>query len=182
MKRIFVVSTGVNSWCGRKHPHQERMLASALRRDIGDRAFQDLQQSLLHAFTGNIAGDRRILVLATDLIDFVDVDDAGLCTAHITIGGLQQLEDDVLDILANISSFCERSRIYNREGNVQHTGQGLRQQRLAGAGGPDQHDVRLGQFDPIARLLAIHEDALVVVVDGNRQLLLGLLLPDYVFI
>src|SRR5208282_5297294 len=41
-----------------------RMLAPALRRDVGDRAFQNLQQRLLHAFAGNIARDRRILVLA----------------------------------------------------------------------------------------------------------------------
>ena len=61
-----------------------RMLAAALRRHIGDRAFQDLQQRLLHAFARNIARDRRILVLAADLIDLVDIDDALLarCTSQ----------------------------------------------------------------------------------------------------
>ena len=53
-----------------------RMLAAALRRNVGDRAFQNLQQRLLHALARDIARDRRILVLAADLVDLVDVDDA----------------------------------------------------------------------------------------------------------
>ena len=52
------------------------MLAAALRRNVGDRAFQDLQQRLLDAFARNVAGDGGILVLAADLVDFVDIDDA----------------------------------------------------------------------------------------------------------
>ena len=58
-----------------------RMLASALRRNVGDRAFEDLQQRLLHAFAGDVARDRRVLVLAADLVDFVDVDDAAAARA-----------------------------------------------------------------------------------------------------
>jgi len=40
-----------------------RVFAPALRRHIGDRTFQDFQQGLLHAFAGDIPGDRRVLVL-----------------------------------------------------------------------------------------------------------------------
>ena len=54
--------------------------------------------------------------------------------------------------------------------------------RFAGAGRADQHDVRLGQLDAVAGFLAVHEDALVVVVDGDCQLLLGLLLADDVLV
>ena len=78
-----MVSTGVYSWCG--------MLAPALRGDVGDGAFEDLEQRLLHAFAGDIASDRRVFVLAADLIDFVDVDDALLALGDIAIGGLKQL-------------------------------------------------------------------------------------------
>ena len=53
-----------------------RMLAAALRRNVGDGAFENLQQRLLHAFAGNIAGDRRVLVLLGDLVDLIDIDDA----------------------------------------------------------------------------------------------------------
>ena len=80
-----------------------RMLPAALRGNVGHRAFEDLQQRLLHAFTGDVAGDRRILVLAADLVDFVDIDDALLALLHIAVGGLQELEDDVLHILAHVA-------------------------------------------------------------------------------
>jgi hypothetical protein len=55
-----------------------RMLAAALRRHVGDRAFHDLQQRLLHALARHVAGDRRVVGLAADLVDLVDVDDAAL--------------------------------------------------------------------------------------------------------
>ena len=57
------------------------------------------------------------------------------------------------------------------------------QQGLSGAGRTDEQNVRFAEFDAIARrFLAVHEDALVVVINRDRQLLLGLLLPDDVFI
>ena len=158
-----------------------RVFASALRRNIGDRAFQDLQQRLLHAFAGNIAGDGRVLVLAADLVHFVDVDDAGLRPRHVAFRGLQQLEDDVLHILADITGFGKRGGVHDGERHVEHLGQRLCQQRLAGAGGADQHDVRLREFH-LAAALAIHVNPLVVVVNRDCQLLLGLLLADDVLV
>ena len=80
-----------------------RVLAAALRRHVGDRAFEDLQQRLLDAFARHVAGDRRVLVLAADLVDLVDVDDALLALLDVAAGGLQQLEDDVLDVLADVA-------------------------------------------------------------------------------
>ncbi len=157
------------------------MLAAALRRHVGDGPFQDFQQRLLHAFPGDVARDRRILVLAADLVDFVDVDDPGLGAAHVAIGGLEQLEDDVLHILADIARLSESGGVDDGEGHVEHAGQRLRQQRLARAGGPDQQDVRFRQFD-LAVALAVHVDALVMVINGDRQLLLGLLLADDVLV
>src|SRR4029077_1042417 len=133
---------------------------------------------LLHALARDIARDRRVLIFAPDLIDFIDVDDSGLGPAHITVGGLQQFEDDVLHILAYVPGLGQGGGIDDGEGNIQHARQSLCQQRLTRPGGADQHDVRLGQFDAVAGLLAVHEDPLVVVVNRDRQLLLSLLLPD----
>ena len=157
------------------------MLAPALGRNIGYGAFQNLQQRLLHAFAGNVAGDGGVLVFAADLVDFVNVDDAGLRARHVAIGGLQQLEDDVLHVLADVAGFGQSGGVHDGEGNVEHLGQGLRQQRLAGAGGANQHDVRLGQLD-FAAALPVHVDPLVVVVNRHRELLLGLLLADDVLV
>ena len=57
----------------------------------------------------------------------------------------------------------------------------LGQQGLAGSRGADQHDVRLRQFDAVAAL-AVHVDPLVMVVNGDRELLFGLILADDIFI
>ena len=60
--------------------------------------------------------------------------------------------------------------------------QGLRQQSLAGAGRPDQHDVRFLQLDVARPALLVHEDALVVVINRDGELLLRPVLPDDVLI
>ena len=160
-----------------------RVLAPALRRHVGDRALENLEQRLLHAFARDVAGDRRVLVLAADLVDFVDVDDALLRLLDVAARGLQQLEDDVLDVLADVPGLGQRRRVDDREGDREQLGEGLGQQRLAGAGRTDEHDVRLRQLDlvPAARLL-LNLDALVVVVDRDGELLLGLLLADHVLV
>ena len=41
-----------------------RVLAAALRRNRGDGAFDQLEQRLLHALAGNVAGDRGVVGLA----------------------------------------------------------------------------------------------------------------------
>src|SRR5207245_166518 len=150
-----------------------RMLAPALRRDVRDCAFQDLQQRLLDAFAGYVARDRGVLVLAADLVDFVDVDDPLLALLDVAAGGLKQLEDDVLDVLADVARFRERRGVDDREGNREELGESLRQERLAGAGRADEQDVALRQLDVVAAArLFLDFNALVMVVDRDRELLL----------
>src|SRR5262249_28666366 len=134
-----------------------------------------------HAFTADVAGDGGVLVLAADLVDLIYIDDAGLGAAHVAVGRLEQLEDDVLDVLANVAGFSERGGVDDGEGNVKHAGQRLCQQGLARAGGPDQHDVGLCQLH-VPGLGAVHVDALVVVVNRHGKFFLGLLLADHVFV
>jgi hypothetical protein len=62
--------------------------------------------------------------------------------ARRVVRRLQQLEDDVLDVLADIASFGERRRIGDGERNVEYARQRLRQQCLARAGRADQEDIR----------------------------------------
>src|SRR5688500_10186524 len=160
-----------------------RMFASPLRRDVGDRAFEDLQQRLLDAFTRDIPRDRRVFVLAADLVDFVDIDDALLRLLDVAAGRLQQLQDDVLDVLTDIPRLGEGRGVDDRERHREQLGQRLREQRFARAGRPDQHDVRLGQLDVVAAArLLLDLDPLVVVVDRDGELLLGLFLADDVFV
>src|SRR3712207_7092808 len=43
------------------------------RSNAGDRTFQDLQEGLLHAFAGDVAGYGGVVALASDLVDLVYV-------------------------------------------------------------------------------------------------------------
>src|SRR5439155_6904823 len=157
-----------------------RMLATALRRNRGNRALHDLQKRLLHAFARDVAGDRRIVGFAADLVDLVDIDDAALRPLDIVVGRLQQLQDDVLDVFADVAGFGQRRRIRHRERNVENPRQRLRQQRFARTGRTDQQDVRLRQLDIVVLGLVI--EALVVIVDSDREHLLGMALADHIVV
>ncbi len=79
-----------------------------------------------------------VVGFAADLVDLVDIDDPALRPLDIVVGRLQQLQDDVLDILADITRFGQRGGVGHGEGYVDDPRQGLGQQRLAAAGWPDQ--------------------------------------------
>src|SRR6202011_2730010 len=84
-----------------------RMLPSTLRGHVCDCSFQDLQESLLHAFAGYVAGYGGVLGLPGDLVDLVDVNDAalgvsyGVLYAPAGIRRLKQLQKNVLYDLAH---------------------------------------------------------------------------------
>src|SRR5260221_6088325 len=153
-----------------------RVLAAALRRDRGDRALHDLQQRLLHALARHVASDRRVVGFAADLVDLVDIDDAALRTLDIVVGGLQQLEDDVLDILADIASLGQRRRMGHGERHVDDARQRLGEQRLARTGRADEQDVRLGELDVV--VLGAVGEALVVIMHRDGEDGFGVILAD----
>ena len=156
------------------------MLAAALRGHGGDSAFHDLQQGLLHALARHVAGDRGIVGLAGNLVDFVDIDDAALRPFDVVVGRLKQFQDDVLDILAHITGFSQGGGVGHGEGHVDDARQRLGQKRLARAGRPDQHDVGLGQFHVVVLRRVVQ--TLVVIVHRDRQHLLGVGLADDIVI
>src|SRR6478672_3936238 len=125
-------------------------------------------------------GDRRVVGLAADLVDLVDIDDAPLRPLDIVVGGLEQLEDDVLHVLADIASFGERGGVGHGEGHVENARERLRQQRLAAAGRADQQNVRLGELyvGVFARVI----EPLIVVVHRNREHALGVVLADHIVV
>src|SRR6266566_6788287 len=157
-----------------------RVLAPALWRHRRDRPLEDLQERLLDALTRHVACDRRVVRLARDLVDLVDVDDPGLGLLDVEVGRLDQLQQDVLDVLADVAGLGERGRIRDRERNVQDPGERLREQRLPAAGRPEQEDGRLLELDIV--LVGTHLDALVMVVDRHSERPLGLLLRDDVVV
>ena len=124
-----------------------RVLAPALRRHRRDRPLEDLQQRLLDALARDVARDRRVVRLARDLVDLVDVDDPRLRLLDVEVGGLDQLEEDVLDVLADVAGLGQRGRVGDRERDVEDPRERLREERLAAAGRAEQQDVRLLQLD-----------------------------------
>ena len=171
------------------------MLAPALWRDGSNGAFQDLQQCLLHALAGDVAGDRRVVALAGNLVDLIDIDDAALRALHIEVRGLQELQQDVFHVFADVAGFGERGGIGNSERHVQHPRQSLGQVGLTGTGRPKHQDVGLGDLHLVLvlraaaswagrarRCLLLGADALVVVVHRHRQDALGLILANDVLV
>src|SRR5579863_10521986 len=92
-----------------------RVLTATLRRHVGDGAFKNLQQRLLHAFAADVAGDRGILVLLGNLIDLVDINDALLRFLDIAISSLQKLQNNIFNVLADVASFGERGGVQDRK-------------------------------------------------------------------
>ena len=152
-----------------------RVLATPLRGHAGDGSLDDLQQCLLDALTGYVACDGRVVALARDLVDLVDVDDASLGLLDVEVGRLNEVQEDVLDILSHVAGLRQRGRVGDGEGHVQHAGERAAEGRLAGACRTDEQDVRLLEVD--IRLRG-RVDALVVVVDGDGEDALGALLAD----
>ena len=157
-----------------------RVLASALRRNVGDGALDDLQERLLHALARDVARDAGVVALAADLVDLVDVDDAALRSLDVVVGVLEELDDDVLDVLADVAGLGERRRVGDGERNVENLGERLGEERLAAARRAQEQDVRLGELDVVGRDARV--DALVVVVHRDREDLLRALLPDDVLV
>ena len=155
-----------------------RVLAPALRRDVGDRTLDNLQQRLLHTLAGNVARDGGILALAGDLVDLVDIDDATLGKLHIVIRRLQEAKQNVLHIVADIARFGERRRVCDRKRHLQDTGK-RREEGLAAAGGAKKQDIALLQLNFVA---ATEENALIVVVNGHGQRNFRRLLPDDILV
>ena len=145
---MLVVSIWMKSCCG--------MLAAALRRHVGDGALEDLEQGLLHALAADVAGDRGVVGLARDLVDLVDVDDAALGAVDVEVGGLEEPQQDVLDVLTDVAGLGQRGGVGDAEGHVEHARQRLRQQRLARAGGAHQQHVGLLDLDLVERARRRH--------------------------
>src|SRR5215203_161586 len=157
------------------------VLAPTLRRHRGGGPLENLQQRLLDAFARDVASDRRVVGFARDLVDLVDVDDSRFRLLDVEVGGLDQLQEDVLDVLADVAGLGQRSRVGDREGDVEDAGQGLGEQRLAAAGRAQHHDVRLLQLD-LGLVGLGNLDPLVVVVNGDRKRALSGVLADYVLL
>ena len=155
------------------------MFTPALRRNVRYRAFEQFQKRLLNALAGYVACDGRILALAGDLIDLVNVDYALFGALNVKIGSLQKPQKNILNVFADIAGFGERRCIGYCKGHIEHLGQRLRKQSFAAAGRADEKNIALLKLNVV---IAGIEDAFIMVIHRDRQNYLCSVLPDDVFI
>src|SRR5260370_25977785 len=108
-----------------------RMFAPSLRRNVTATAFQNLEKRLLDAFSGDISSDADIIRLSPDFVDLVDVHDTNLGTFYVIIGILQQSQNDVFDILTDVSSFSQSCRIGDAKRHIENPREGASQKSLS---------------------------------------------------
>ena len=110
------------------------VLAPAVGRDRGNGPLDQLEQGLLDALARHVTGDGDVVGLARDLVDLVDVDDAGLRLATSSRTSATASED-VLDILAHIPGLGQGGGVGDGEGNIEQ-GQGPAKRVLPEPVGP----------------------------------------------
>src|ERR1700730_5312759 len=154
------------------------MLAAPLRRHIGNGAFENLAQRLQNALAADITGDGGVFVLLGHLVDLINIDYALLRLLYVAVGGLQELQDNVFHVLADVPGLSKRGGVNDGERHIEHARKSLRQQGLAGARGPDQKNVGLAELH-LAGLL-VKKDALVVIINSDGQFLFRAVLADNV--
>jgi glycerol-3-phosphate dehydrogenase len=148
--------------------------------EVHHRPFQHLEQGLLDALPGDVASIGGVHDALGDLVGLVDVHDTLLRLLLIEVGVLQEAHDDILHVLPHIARLGDGRGVGNGEGDLKDLGEGLGQEGLSGAGGADEQNVALLQLHALDGLLGV--DALVVIVNGHGEGLLGLLLADHIVI
>ena len=156
------------------------MLSSALWGHVGGGAFEHFQQGLLYAFAGDVSGDGDVLACLADFVYFVDVKDAALGGFDIEIGGVEELEQQILDVFADVAGFGQCGGVADGEWHVEYAGEGLCQKRFAASGGPDQEDVGFIEFD-LGVTGPVYEP-FIMRGDGDSQDFFGEVLADYILV
>ncbi len=100
-------------------------------------------------------GDGGRVGLAGDLVHFVDVDDAPGGLLHVVIRHLEQVEDDVLHILAHIARFRQGGGVGNVKGTFNILARVWASRVLPEPVGADEQDVALLEFHPVQSVPAL---------------------------
>ena len=157
-----------------------RMFPAALGRYGSYGSLNNLQQRLLNTLAGHVSRDGDILGLLCDLVDLVDIDNTVLCLFHVIVGSLDQLQQDILHILAHITGLRQSGGVRDGKGHTQHPRQRLSQQRLTGSRRTQHQHVALLQFHIDLRWIC--HNSFVMIVHCHRENLLCLILSDHIVV
>ena len=151
MNRMLLVSIGIISWLGCLRPPFGGMFATV--------------PSIILSSAGDVARYRGRLGFARDFVYFVYVYNSALRGLNVEIGRLEQAEQNVLDVFADVARLRKRGRVGHGERDVQHLRKRLREQ-----------DVVLRKLH-IVVVRGRVQQPLVMVVDRDGKDLLRLRLP-----
>ena len=162
-----------------------RVLPATLRGHVAHGALDHLEEGLLYALAAHVPGDGDVGPGLVQFVHLIDVDDTPLRRLDVEVRSPDQLQQQVLHVLTDVAGFRQRRSVTDGERDMQEVRQGTGQQRLAGAGWPQQQDVGLIQahagelrvIHPHRRLVKSHQP-LVVVDHSDGQLPLGRSLAD----
>lgn len=156
------------------------VLASSLRRNVDHRTFKQFEQSLLHPFTADIAGNGRVVSFTGNLVYFVDKDNALLCFGYIVIGHLSRrvrmLSISSPTYPASVSTVA--STIVN--GTCSSLAM-VRAKSVLPVPGAAHHDnVRLLDFHIIATVFL--QQAFIVVIHRYGKKAFGIVLANHILV
>ena len=158
------------------------VLSAALRRHVCNRSFDDFEQCLLHALTADVARDGHVFALLCYFVDFVDIHDADFRSLQITVCGLNELQKNVFDVLADVTCLGKRGCIGNRKRHVEDLRKRFRKQSFTGTRRSKQKHVALFDDHVVVGFRADLIDTLIMIVHGNRQHAFCAVLTDDVFV
>src|SRR5207248_8789818 len=115
---------------------------------------------------------------ARDFVDFVYVNDAALGALDVIVSILEQAQDDIFDVFADVAGLGEGGGVRDGKRDIQSAGEGAGEQGFARASVADEEEIAFFDFD-FARAGGgpfflgaggwLVQDALVMVVDGDGQ-------------
>ena len=159
-----------------------RVFAATFWGNIDNASFQEFKHTLLHTFSAHITRDGWVVALTRNFVDFVNENDTALSFFYIEIGHLEQTRENAFHVFAHISCFGEDCCIYNGERHFEELCNSASQERLTRTRRADHHNVAFLNFYRIVFVFVFVENAFVVIVDSNREILFCCILSDDVFI
>ena len=155
------------------------MFSAALRRNIRNRSFENLQKRLLNALAAYVARNRRVFAFSCDFVYFVDINYSALCLLDVIVRRLNKTEKNVFDILADISCLGERGCVSDRKRHVESFGKRLCKERFSYACGAEKQNVALYKLH-IDAVPAV--DSFVMIIYRYAQCYLCLVLTDDILV
>ena len=154
------------------------MFSTAFGRYIDNRSLEKFQQCLLNTFPRNIAGNRRIIAFTSNFINLINKHNALFRLALVIIGRLKKSRQNAFHIFSDITCFCQYGSINNRQGHIKHFGNRFGDEGFSCSRFSNHQDVTFLYFYIAFGL----KQAFVMVIDGNRQYLFGVILTNNIII